>query len=108
MHDDNCTDALRREWEIFDRLKIPPGMTEAQIDELQGIIPDCVRARRMVGVWGALREMLKDGSEIEVSGRLILVRNRDGETALRVRGVHPLIDARKCRRCCSMQRSHRN
>jgi hypothetical protein len=95
MHDDDCTRALRAEWEIFDRLEITPGMTEAEIDKLQAIIPACVRARRMVGVWGALREMLKDDSEIEVSGRLILVHNKDGKIALRVRGVHPLIKARE-------------
>jgi putative DNA primase/helicase len=89
-----CTKAINLEWKIFGRLKITPGMTEEQIDALKGIIPDCVRARRMVGVWGALREMLEEGSNIEVSGRLILAR-KDGQTVLRIRGVRPVLDARK-------------
>jgi putative DNA primase/helicase len=105
MHEEHCTDAIRSEWKIFGRLKITPGMTEAEIDKLQEIIPDCVRARRMVGVWGALREMLASDDaamreklglkeEIKVSGRLILVR-KDGKIILRVRGVRPVLDARK-------------
>jgi hypothetical protein len=92
MHAENCTDAIKKERAIFGRLKITPAMTEAEIDKLQEIIPDCIRARRMVGVWGALREMLD--SDIEVSGRLILAR-KDGKTILRIRGVRPVIDARK-------------
>jgi hypothetical protein len=99
-----CTDAIRSEWRIFSRLEITPGMTEEQIDKLKEIIPDCVRARRMVSVWGALREMLEEKIEIregievregiEISGRLILAR-KDGKTILRVRGVRPVLDARE-------------
>jgi hypothetical protein len=100
-----CTNAIRAEWKVFGRLKITPEMTQAEIDKLQEIIPDCIRARRMVGVWGALREMLTSDDaavreklglkeEIKVSGRLILVR-KDGKTILRVHGVRPVLDARK-------------
>jgi putative DNA primase/helicase len=91
LHPEDCTEAIRKEWAIFGRLVITPGMTEAEIEALKDIIPDCVRARRMVGVWGALREMLE--KDIEVSGRLILAR-KDGKTVLRIRGVRPVLDAR--------------
>jgi hypothetical protein len=90
---EDCTRAINKEWKIFGRLVITPGMTETEIDKLKEIIPDCVRARRMVGVWGALREML-EREDIEVSGRLVLAR-RDGKTILRVRGVRPVLDARQ-------------
>jgi hypothetical protein len=93
LHPEDCTEAIRKEWAIFGRLVITPGMTEAEIEALKDIIPDCVRARRMVGVWGALREML-EREDIRVSGRLILAR-KDGKTILRVRGVRPVLDARR-------------
>jgi putative DNA primase/helicase len=101
----DCIDGGRQEWKIFGRLKLTPNMTEAEIEKVKEIIPECIRARRMVGVWGALHEMLASGWEeyggrynpakgIKVSGRLILAR-KDGKTVLRVRGVRPILDARK-------------
>jgi putative DNA primase/helicase len=99
LHETICSNAIKKEWKIFDRVKITPGMTEEQIEALKGIIPDCIRARRMVGVWGALRELVKVGptknEKIEISGRLVLVRNKDGQTILRIRGVRPILEARE-------------
>jgi putative DNA primase/helicase len=91
---DDCTRAIRAEWDIVDRVKMSPEMSPEQIEQVKQLLPECRRARRMATVYRLLRDdLLAPDSSIEVSGRLILVR-RDGKTVLRVRGVRNIVKAR--------------
>jgi putative DNA primase/helicase len=87
----DCTKAIHREWDIVKRVKMSPQMTEAQIEEVKQLLPECRRARRMANVFRLLRELLE--SKVEVSGRLVLAR-KDGKTILKVRGVKSIVAAR--------------
>jgi hypothetical protein len=64
-------------------------MSAAQIKKIEKEMPKVRTARRMVGVWGALRELVGD-PKIEVSGRLILDENDAGQRIMKVRGVKPI------------------
>jgi hypothetical protein len=92
---DECTAAIIKEFEIADRLKITPQMTPAQFEQAKQDMPTCQRARHMVPVWGALRELLRR-PEIDVSGRLVLTQNKKtGKIYLRARGVKDIVADRK-------------
>jgi hypothetical protein len=92
---DECTDAIIEEFEIADRLKITPQMTPAQFEQVKQDMPACQRARHMVPVWYALRELLRR-PEIDVSGRLVLTQNiKTGKIYLRARGVKDIVADRK-------------
>jgi putative DNA primase/helicase len=92
LDEEDCTDGIKREWEIVKRVKMSPEMTEEQLEAVKQLLPEIRRARRMATVWRALRDLLK--SDIKVSGRLILAR-KDGKTVLRVRGVRDIVKARR-------------
>jgi hypothetical protein len=81
---EDCSDAIREEWKIVNRVKMSPEMTEEQVEEVKQLLPECRRARRMANVFRTLRELLE--KDIKVSGRLVLAR-RDDKTILKVRGV---------------------
>jgi hypothetical protein len=92
LDQEDCTDGIKREWEIVKRVKMSPEMTKEQLEAVKQLLPEIRRARRMATVWRALRDLLK--SDIKVSGRLILAR-KDGKTVLRVRGVRDIVKARR-------------
>ena len=90
-----CTQAINLEFEIAKRLKLTPEMTPQQLEQIKQGLPACARARHMVPVWAALRELLLS-EDIEVSGRLVLTQNKKtGKTYLRVRGVREIVEDRK-------------
>jgi hypothetical protein len=80
------------EWEVVNSLKLTPQMTPAQLAAAKKEIPRCRRARRMVGIWGALRELLRK-PEIKVSGRLVLDKNKAGRIILRLRSVRRIVES---------------
>jgi hypothetical protein len=86
---DRCKLYISLEWTIANRLKITPQMTPDELAAVKEAIPTGRHARRMVGIWGALREMLNN-PEIKVSGRLVLDQNKKGQTVLRLRSVRPV------------------
>jgi hypothetical protein len=110
-----------KEWDIVNSLKLTPEMSPAQIKEIRESeqAAKCRRARWMVGTWGALFELLendhkknfdirvaegnknlllaerkKDG-KVEVSGRLVLDKNKAGKLVLQRRGIRPVVKSRK-------------
>jgi hypothetical protein len=85
-----CKFLIGLEWNLTNSLKLTPRMTPAQLAAAKKEIPKCRRARRMVGIWGALRELLYK-SEIAVSGRLVLDKNKAGQTVLRLRSVRQIV-----------------
>jgi hypothetical protein len=87
---EQCKFFIGREWDIVDSLKLTPEMKPAELAAAKEKIPMCRRARRMVGIWGALRELLHK-PEIAVSGRLVLDRNTKGQIVLRLRSVRPIV-----------------
>jgi hypothetical protein len=90
-----CTDAINLEFEIAKRLKLTPEMTPQQLEQIKQDLPACARARHMVPVWAALRELLTS-EDIKISGRLLLTQNKKtGKTYLRVRGVRDIVEDRK-------------
>jgi putative DNA primase/helicase len=92
---EDCRTAILEEFEIAKRLKITPEMTPQQLEQAKRDAPACQRARHMVPVWAALRELLTS-EDIDVSGRLVLTRNKKtGKTYLRVRGVRDIVEDRK-------------
>jgi putative DNA primase/helicase len=90
---EDCTRYIQEEWKIFNNVELTPQMTADELAEVEKTMPACRRARRMVGIWGALRELLEK-PEIAVSGRLVLEKNKAGKIILRCRGVRPIIEAR--------------
>jgi putative DNA primase/helicase len=89
-----CKYMIGDEWDTVNRLKLTPQMSPAQIKHVEKVIPVVRTARRMVGVWGALRELVGD-PKIKVSGRLILDENDAGQRVLKVRGVKPVRKSRQ-------------
>jgi hypothetical protein len=89
-----CKLFIGLEWNIVDAVKLSPQMTPAQLAEVRKKMPAGRRARRMVGIWGALRELLYK-PEIAVSGRLVLDKNKAGQTVLRLRSVRPIVKSWK-------------
>jgi putative DNA primase/helicase len=90
----HCKFMIGVEWERVNSLKITPEMSPAQIKNIEKEMPKIRTARRMVGVWGALRALLND-KDIDVSGRLILDENDAGQRILKVRGVKPVRKSRQ-------------
>jgi hypothetical protein len=90
----HCKFMIGVEWERVNRLKLTPRMSTAQIKQVEKEIPKARTARRMVGVWGALRELVGD-PKVEVSGRLIGDENDAGQRVLKVRGVKPVRKSRQ-------------
>ena len=90
----HCKFMIGVEWERVNSLKLTPQMSAAQIKKIEKEMPKVRTARRMVGVWGALRALLNDPA-IAVSGRLILDENDAGQRILKVRGVKPVRKSRQ-------------
>jgi hypothetical protein len=90
----HCKFMIGVEWARVNSLKLTPEMSPAQIKKIEKAMPKVRTARRMVGVWGALRALLNDPA-IEVSGRLILDENDAGQRVLKVRGVKPVRKSRQ-------------
>jgi hypothetical protein len=110
-----------KEWDIVNSLKLTPEMSPAQIKEIRESeqAAKCRRARWMAGTWPALFELLsndmkknfdiKEGEgnkrlliaerkkegEVEVSGRLVLAKNKAGKLVLQRRGIRPVVKSRK-------------
>ena len=66
-----CTQARRLEWKLMPKLEQHPGMSEAEITELANdsdTIDTIQHSRRVIQIWEAVRELLKD-PDIAVSGR---------------------------------------
>jgi putative DNA primase/helicase len=95
---DACTEALRAEWNIVNSLVLTPSMSNEELRAAKQRAQAVGLARRMVGVWGALRELL-ERLEITVSGRLILdkVQDKEGKQkrVLRRCGVRPISESRQ-------------
>src|SRR6266566_4060172 len=85
-----CKNLISLEWGIVNSLNLTPQMSPAQIKKIEKLIPVVRTARRMVGVWGALRELL-GREDVKISGRLILDENKAGQRVLKVPGVRPII-----------------
>jgi hypothetical protein len=110
-----------KEWEIVNKLNLTPEMSPAQIKKIRESkqAAKCRRARWMVGTWGALFELLendqkknfdfkeaegnkrlllaerKKEGKVEVSGRLVLTKNKAGKLVLQRRGIRPVVKSRK-------------
>jgi putative DNA primase/helicase len=93
FHAEECTTAIKREWAFINSLIFGPNVTPEQLAAVKREMPAFRLARRMIGIWGALRELLQK-PEIKVSGRLILDKNDEGKTVLKRRGVRPIIESR--------------
>jgi putative DNA primase/helicase len=89
-----CKNLISLEWGIVNSLNLTPQMSATQIKKIEKVIPVVRTARRMVGVWGALRELVGD-PKIKVSGRLILDENKAGQRVLRLRSVKPIRKSRR-------------
>jgi hypothetical protein len=89
-----CKNLISLEWGIVNSLNLTPQMSPAQIKKIEKLIPVVRTARRMVGVWGALRELL-GREDVKISGRLILDENKAGQRVLKVPGVRPIIKSRQ-------------
>jgi hypothetical protein len=89
-----CKLMIGFEWKRVNKLMLTPRMSAAEIKKVEKAIPATRTARRMVGVWGALRELVGD-PKIKVSGRLILDENDAGQRILKVRGIKPVRKSRQ-------------
>jgi hypothetical protein len=89
-----CKNMIGLEWGVVNSLNLTPQMSPAQIKKLEKAIPVVRTARRMVGVWGALRELV-GREDVEISGRLILDENSEGKRVLKVRGIKPVRKSRR-------------
>jgi putative DNA primase/helicase len=89
-----CKFMIGAEWGIVNSLKLTPQMSPAHIKKVEKVMPVVRTARRMVGVWGALRELVGD-PKIKVSGRLVLDENKAGQRVLRLRSVKQIRKSRK-------------
>ena len=83
---DDCTQAIRLEWRLIEHLKIWPGMPARDMDRAAKRVPSVRRARQMIAIWGAARELI-ERPEIAVSGRLVLGETNAGERILKHHGV---------------------
>jgi hypothetical protein len=89
-----CKNLIGLEWGVVNSLKLTPQMSPARIKKVEKVMPVVRTARRMVGVWGALRELVGD-PRIKVSGRLVLDENKAGQRVLRLRSVKPVRKSRQ-------------
>jgi hypothetical protein len=82
---------IRREWKCCPRIDLQPGMSDAEIKGLakeSDLIDDIQHSRRIIKIWEAVREMVRD-PDIEVSGRLT-IRQRNGQRVVEWRGVEQI------------------
>ena len=89
-----CKNLIGLEWGVVNNLKLTPQMSPAWIKKVEKVMPVVRTARRMVGVWGALRELL-GREDVKISGRLILDENKAGQRVLKVRSVKPVRKSRQ-------------
>jgi hypothetical protein len=89
-----CKFMIGAEWSIVNSLNLTPQMSPARIKKVEKVMPVVRTARRMVGVWGALRELL-GREDVKISGRLVLDENKAGQRVLKVRGVKPVRKSRQ-------------
>ena len=81
-----CDEIIRREWKLLPKLKLQPGMSKGAIEKLDpDLIDEIVHTRRVIRVWGVVRELV-GSPEIEVSGRLTL-KQSNGQRVVTWRGV---------------------
>jgi hypothetical protein len=83
-----CSNALALEWARVPELPLEPGMSDIKIAALannHALIDSIEHARRMIRVWGAVRELLNN-ADIEVSGRLTL-KQGNGQRIIEWRGI---------------------
>ncbi len=81
-----CDEIIRREWKLLPKLKLQPGMSKGALEKLDpDLIDEIVHTRRVIRVWGAVRELV-GSPEIEVSGRLTL-KQSNGQRVVTWRGV---------------------
>jgi putative DNA primase/helicase len=85
----DCTRAIQLEWQLVEKLKIWPGMPMHAIERAATCIPSARRARRMVAIWGAARELIRR-PDIAISGRLVIDENSKGERLIRHHGIAPI------------------
>ena len=77
---DACDERDRLEWKLMPKLGQHPGMSDAEISALANdsdTIDAIQHARRVIQIWEAVRELLRD-PDIAVSGRLTL-KQRNGQ-----------------------------
>jgi hypothetical protein len=86
---DDCTRAIQLEWRLVGQLKIWPGMPMHEIERAAKCIPSARRARHMVAIWGAARELISR-PDIAISGRLVLDENSNGERMIQHHGIAPI------------------
>jgi hypothetical protein len=82
---------VRREWKCCPKIDLRPGMSDAEIKRLakeSDLIDDIQHSRRIIKIWEAVREMLRD-PDIEVSGRLT-IKQRNGQRVVEWRGVEQI------------------
>jgi hypothetical protein len=83
-----CSIARRLEWKLLPELGQHPGMSEAEITTLAGnkdVIDTIQHTRRVIQIWEAVGDLLKDPS-ITVSGALTL-RQRNGQRVVGWKGA---------------------
>jgi hypothetical protein len=82
---------IRREWKCCQKIDLRPGMSDAEIKRLakdSDLIDDIQHSRRIIKIWEAVREMLRD-PDIEVSGRLT-IKQRNGQRVIEWKGVEQI------------------
>jgi putative DNA primase/helicase len=87
---DDCTEAIRLEWNLIPKLKQEPGTPDDEIKRLakSELLDTIAHTRRVIRIWQTVRELL-DNPEIEVSGRLTL-KLSNGQRVIEWRGVAPI------------------
>jgi Bifunctional DNA primase/polymerase, N-terminal len=86
---DDCHRAIGLEWMLATKLRIFPGMPSHEIERAAKAAPAARRARRMISIWAAIRELIEH-PEIETSGHLVLEENENGERYVFRHGVAPI------------------
>ena len=82
---------IRREWKCCPKIDLRPGMSDAEIKRLakdSDLIDDIQHSRRIIKIWEAVREMVRD-PDIEVSGRLT-IKQRNGQRVIEWKGVEQI------------------
>ena len=99
-----CGRAIAMEWHLMPKLKLEPGMSQAEIARVctPERIDEIRHARNIITLWSGLRQFL-NRPERKVSGRLML-KQTNGQRAVQWRGVARYRSKQRCRRCCSTRR----
>jgi putative DNA primase/helicase len=80
-----CTKALKLEWNMAKLPEIWPGMSKAQVAKAMKRAPS-IKTQKLTGIWKELRALLADQT-IEVSGRLVIERDKKGATVIKHHGI---------------------